>query len=198
MTTNKNNVKRTILNFALLGESTVGKTQIIRRFYNFEFMTEAIGTIGVDFQIQTYELKDKKKIKIKVWDTAGQERYDMVITQLTQNCQGIILVYDITKKTTFDKLNEWYQKLQQKVTKKCPVIIVGNKSDLENYREVKFQDGKLFADKLNCKFFETSAKENQNIKTIFDELINESYEIYKNEFSDNIALTDIKKKRKKC
>ena len=198
MTTNKNNVKRTILNFALLGESTVGKTQIIRRFYNFEFMTEAIGTIGVDFQIQTYELKDKKKIKIKVWDTAGQERYNMVITQLTQNCQGIILVYDITKKTTFDKLNEWYQKLQQKVTKKCPVIIVGNKSDLENYREVKFQDGKLFADKLNCKFFETSAKENQNIKTIFDELINESYEIYKNEFSDNIALTDIKKKRKKC
>ena len=75
---------------------------------------------------------------------------------------------------------------------------MGNKSDLENYREVKFQDGKLFADKLNCKFFETSAKENQNIKTIFDELINESYEIYKNEFSDNIALTDIKKKRKKC
>ena len=179
MSTNKNNIKRTILNFALLGESTVGKTQIIRRFYNFEFMTEAIGTIGVDFQIQTYELKDKKKIKIKVWDTAGQERYNMVITQLTQNCQGIILVYDITKKTTFDKLNEWYQKLQQKVTKKCPVIIVGNKSDLENYREVKFQDGKLFADKLNCKFFETSAKENQNIKTIFDELINESYEIYK-------------------
>ena len=198
MSSNKNNIKRTILNFALLGESTVGKTQIIRRFYNFEFMTEAIGTIGVDFQIQTYELKDKKKIKIKVWDTAGQERYNMVITQLTQNCQGIILVYDITKKTTFDKLNEWYQKLQQKVTKKCPVIIVGNKSDLENYREVKFQDGKLFADKLNCKFFETSAKENQNIKTIFDELINESYEIYKNEFSDNIALTDIKKKRKKC
>ena len=98
MTTNKNNVKRTILNFALLGESTVGKTQIIRRFYNFEFMTEAIGTIGVDFQIQTYELKDKKKIKIKVWDTAGQERYNMVITQLTQNCQGIILVYDIIKK----------------------------------------------------------------------------------------------------
>ena len=198
MSTNKNNIKRTILNFALLGESTVGKTQIIRRFYNFEFMTEAIGTIGVDFQIQTYELKNKNKIKIKVWDTAGQERYNMVITQLTQNCQGIILVYDITKKTTFDKLNEWYQKLQQKVTKKCPVIIVGNKSDLENYREVKFQDGKLFADKLNCKFFETSAKENQNIKTIFDELINESYEIYKNEFSDNIALTDIKKKRKKC
>ena len=198
MSSNKNNIKRTILNFALLGESTVGKTQIIRRFYNFEFMSEAIGTIGVDFQIQTYELKNKNKIKIKVWDTAGQERYNMVITQLTQNCQGIILVYDITKRATFLKLDEWYQKLQEKVKNKCPIIIVGNKCDLENYREVKFQEGKSYAEKLNCKFFETSAKTNQNIKLIFDEIINESYEKYKNEFTDNFSLTNSQKRKKFC
>ena len=175
----------------IIGDSTVGKTSILSRYTNGTFNPNYLATVGLDNFSQD-EILDNKTIRIKIWDTAGQERYKSLTQGFFRNAQGIIIVYDVTNGETYENLTYWIQSLKNHMESeidKIPVIIIGNKIDAEE-REVKYEEAELFAKKHNYPYFETSAKNGQNInesiRYLVKEIINKNKGGDKN--NDNIKL----------
>jgi small GTP-binding protein len=151
----------------IVGESGVGKTCMLLRFADNVFEADCLSTIGVDFKVKQIEL-DGKRVKLQIWDSAGQERFRNITSSYYRNCSGIIIVYDVTKLESFNKVTEWIAEVRRFVPT-VPLIVVGNKCDLED-RQVSTEDGKQLAEKQGLIFLETSAKTNLNIETAFQEL----------------------------
>ena len=154
--------------YILVGDYAVGKSNILLRFSNNEFNTNYFSTIGVEFSIKKLKVNNKN-IRIQVWDTAGQERFLGITKTYFKNCACIIVVYDITRKLTFDNLNIWINEIKNICSKSVYIILLGNKCDLENQREVSYKEGEKYAEENNFKFYETSAKDNINIIEVFEE-----------------------------
>ena len=154
--------------YILVGDYAVGKSNILLRFSNNEFNTNYFSTIGVEFSIKKLKVNNKN-IRIQVWDTAGQERFFGITKTYFKNCACIIVVYDITRKLTFDNLNIWINEIKNICSKSVYIILLGNKCDLENQREVSYKEGEKYAEEHNFKFYETSAKDNINIIEVFEE-----------------------------
>ena len=114
--------------------------------------------------------------KIQIWDTAGQERYRAITSSYFKGSDGCFIVYDITNEISFDNIEKWYELIQNETGKDIPVIIIGNKCDLENERKVPIEKGKEKAKNLNCPFFETSALQGINIDKAFEDLANYIYD----------------------
>ena len=150
----------------ILGDSSVGKSSILRKYCKNEFLDKYITTIGIDFQIK-YLTINNKKIKLQVWDTAGQERYRVVTKNYFNTSDGFIIIYDITNRETFTNINNWIEQITTIVGNNVKCVIFGNKNDLNNKRKVETDEGKELAEKFNFKFFETSAKEGNNIEEGF-------------------------------
>ncbi|KAK9110994.1 hypothetical protein Scep_018513 [Stephania cephalantha] len=150
----------------LIGDSAVGKSQILSRFARNEFSIDSKATIGVEFQARTLEI-DHKSVKAQIWDTAGQERYRAVTSAYYRGAVGALLVYDITKRQSFDHVPRWLDELRGHADKNIVIILIGNKSDLENDRAVPAEDAKEFAEKEGLYFMETSALEATNVETAF-------------------------------
>ena len=146
-----------IFKVLLLGNSNVGKSSLFLRFVDDIWNDTFVPTIGVDFKIKTFEI-DSKKIKMQIWDTAGQERFKNIINSYYRGANGILLVYDITDKDSFKNLNNWLIEIERNASKNVLRVLIGNKSDLEDKREISFNQGKEFADNYGLKFIETSAK----------------------------------------
>jgi len=123
-------------------------------------------TIGVDFKIRTIEV-DGKQIKLQIWDTAGQERFKTITSSYYKGAHGIIVTYDLTDRDTFAKVSEWMTEVDKHAQENISRILVGNKKDLEDRREVPYQEGKELADNFNVRFLETSAKESMNVEEAF-------------------------------
>ena len=123
-------------------------------------------TIGVDFKIRTIEV-DGKQIKLQIWDTAGQERFKTITSSYYKGAHGIIVTYDLTDRDTFAKVSEWMTEVDKHAQENISRILVGNKKDLEERREVPYQEGKELADNFNVRFLETSAKESMNVEEAF-------------------------------
>ena len=180
------NIKRTILSLITLGDSQVGKTQLTQVFVDNHFDMNSLTTIAYELRTKNLILENDKNIKIKIWDTAGQERFEKIALQYLVHAQGIYLVYDVTERKSFLQIEHWIEIAQQKVdVSKIPLMIVGNKIDLESERKVSFEEGKELANKLKTGFFETSAKENKNVQESFLELIHKVYENVKDEVDEN-------------
>ena len=147
----------------IIGDSSVGKTSIITRFTNGTFNPNYLATVGLD-NFTKDETIDDKNIKVKLWDTAGQERFKSLANGFFRNAQGIMLVYDITNHESFESLKFWIESIKNNLGNdlKIPIIIIGNKIDLEG-REVKPEEAESFCKKLNIPYFETSAKTGENI-----------------------------------
>lgn len=158
----------------ILGMSEVGKTCLLVHYFDNKFQDANISTIGIDFKTKYFKFKEKK-VKVNYVDTAGQERFHSIASNFLKNANGILLVYAINSRASFDKLQEWLDELN-KFTSKLPIIIVGNKSDLESEREVSRDEGENFAKKINCKFYEVSAKNGYNVTTVFDEIAKVTFE----------------------
>ena len=154
--------------YILVGDYAVGKSNILLRFSNNEFNTNYFSTIGVEFSIKKLKVNNKN-IRIQVWDTAGQERFLGITKTYFKNYTCIIVVYDITRKLTFDNLNIWINEIKNICSKSVYIILLGNKCDLENQREVSYKEGEKYAEENNLKFYETSAKDNINIIEVFEE-----------------------------
>lgn len=164
------NGKQTAQNIKLLtiGDSAVGKTCLISQFARDSFNPNFITTIGIDYKIKEVDI-DGSKYKLLIWDTAGQERFRTITTSYFRGCQGILLVYDITVRKTFENVSNWMDQINtvndgQHVCK----ILIGNKCDMpDDQRNVTEDEGRKLAAEYDIPFMETSAKENTNVQAAF-------------------------------
>ena len=154
-------------NIILLGVSNVGKSNMMNQFLRGQFEEAYFATIGINILNKLF-IFDGKKVKINYYDTAGQERYNSINLTLLRKADGVILVYDITSQESFRKIDFWIQELHNKNRDSKVLMLVGNKTDLDNEREVSFQQGEKKANEIGCPFMETSAKTNHNIKECFE------------------------------
>lgn len=129
-------------------------------------------TIGVDFKIRTIDV-DGKTIKLQIWDTAGQDRFKTITSSYYKGAHGIIVTYDITDRDSFAKVSEWMSEVDKHAQENISRILVGNKKDLEEKREVPYNEAKELADHFNVRFLETSAKESLNVEDAFTNITRE-------------------------
>ena len=175
MAYNKNGYFDVKYKIMVLGESRVGKTSLIKRYTKDQFGGVYLTTVGMDFQDKIIEIEDKK-VRLQIWDTAGQERFRNVTKSYFQSSQGLVLVYDITDRESFEKLNFWVDNIKNNAPENAKFILVGNKCDLANERKVSYEEGENYAKNLNIKFFEASARDGTNVNELFFYLANEIYQ----------------------
>ncbi|XP_017563836.1 ras-related protein Rab-8B-like [Pygocentrus nattereri] len=150
----------------LIGDSGVGKTCLLFRFSEDAFNTTFISTIGIDFKIRTVELNGKK-IKLQIWDTAGQERFRTITTAYYRGAMGIMLVYDITSEKSFENIKNWIRNIEEHASSDVERMILGNKCDMNDRRQVSKERGEKLAIDYGIKFLETSAKTSINVEDAF-------------------------------
>ncbi|KAK3223966.1 hypothetical protein Dsin_010991 [Dipteronia sinensis] len=165
-----------VFKVVLIGDSAVGKSQLLARFARDEFNIDSKATIGVEFQTKTVNM-DHKTVKAQIWDTAGQERYRAVTSAYYRGSVGAMLVYDISKRQTFDHVAKWLEELRGHADKNIVIMLVGNKSDLETLRAVPTEDAREFAEKESLFFMETSALDCTNVESAFLTVLTEIYRI---------------------
>ena len=152
-----------------IGESGVGKTCILRRFVEDKFLKNHLATIGIDFKTKNI-IVDGVQVKLKIWDTAGQERFRNITNQYYKGADGIILVYDVTDRTSFEKIREWMNQIKQNTTEdEIGLVLLGNKCDAD-LRDVSENDGIELGKELGIQYFESSAMNNINISESFNYL----------------------------
>ncbi|KAK3732587.1 hypothetical protein QZH41_004978 [Actinostola sp. cb2023] len=150
----------------IIGNSAVGKTSFLFRYADDSFTSAFVSTVGIDFKVKTV-FRNEKRVKLQIWDTAGQERYRTITTAYYRGAMGFILMYDITNEESFQAVQDWSTQVKTYSWANAQVILVGNKSDMDDERVVAFDRGKQLADQLGLEFFETSAKDNTNVKQNF-------------------------------
>ncbi|PRQ25398.1 ras-related protein RABA5b [Rosa rugosa] len=158
----------------LIGDSAVGKSNLLSRFARNEFDQNSKATIGVEFQTQAVEI-DGKEVKAQIWDTAGQERFRAVTSAYYRGAVGALVVYDISRKTTFESVERWLNELTMHCDTAVAKMLVGNKCDLEDIRDVSIEDGKSLAEEKGLFFMETSALDATNVQEAFEVVIREIY-----------------------
>ena len=186
----------------IIGNSIVGKTSILTKYTSKSYTESYVATVGLDFFTKD-ETIDNKIIRIKIWDTAGQERYKAITKCFFQRAQGIIIVFDVTNKRSFDDLKMWIDSInsQSKLTEdleNMPIIIIGNKIDLPK-RVIDKETALNFAKEQNLDYYETSAKTGEGIDNAIKELVKKvMVYISKKNGTDNLKLSENSSKRKCC
>eukprot|EP00350_Pseudokeronopsis_sp_OXSARD2_P004800 CAMPEP_0170555318 /NCGR_PEP_ID=MMETSP0211-20121228/13223_1 /TAXON_ID=311385 /ORGANISM="Pseudokeronopsis sp., Strain OXSARD2" /LENGTH=208 /DNA_ID=CAMNT_0010865091 /DNA_START=57 /DNA_END=683 /DNA_ORIENTATION=+ len=168
----------------LIGNSGVGKSSLLLRFADDVFTDNFMPTIGVDFKIRTIEV-DRKTIKLQIWDTAGQERFKTITSSYYKGAHGIIVTYDITDRESFSAIENWMGEVEKHASDNISRILVGNKSDLDEQRQVTTDEGKECAEHYNVRFLETSAKDCKNVE--------EAFTIMTREIKSRVAITQPKR-----
>ncbi|UYV67483.1 RAB3B [Cordylochernes scorpioides] len=154
----------------VIGNSSVGKTSFLFRYAEDSFTSAFVSTVGIDFKVKTVFRKDKR-VKLQIWDTAGQERYRTITTAYYRGAMGFLLMYDVTNEESFSSVQDWVTQIKTYSWDNAQVILVGNKCDLEDERVVSTERGRQLADQLALEFFEASAKDNINVKEVFERLV---------------------------
>lgn len=173
---NRNQQPDYVFKIVLIGDSAVGKSQLLSRFARDEFSLDSKATIGVEFQTKTIVV-DHKTVKAQIWDTAGQERYRAVTSAYYRGAVGAMLVFDITKHQSFEHIARWLEELRSHADKNLVIMLIGNKTDLGSLRAVETEDAKEFAERENLFFMETSALEATNVETAFLTVLSEIYRV---------------------
>ena len=146
----------------LVGDQFVGKTNIMSKYLKNEFHEDSKSTVGVEFGSKQFIIENHK-IKAQIWDTAGQERYKSITSAYYKGAKGVFVIYDISNKNSFDSIDSWVNDVKATADKRLTVVIIGNKCDLEEQRQVTTQEGEQKVTKLEAAFFETSALLGQNL-----------------------------------
>ncbi|XP_021893063.1 ras-related protein RABA3 [Carica papaya] len=163
-----------VFKIVVIGDSAVGKTQILSRFTRNNFCFDSKSTIGVEFQTRTVTIKGKV-VKAQIWDTAGQERYRAVTSAYYRGSVGAMLVYDITRRQSFDHVARWVDELRAHADNSIVIMLIGNKADLVESRVVPTEDAVEFAEDQGLFYSETSALSGDNVETAFFRLLEEIY-----------------------
>ncbi|XP_009866807.1 PREDICTED: ras-related protein Rab-11B isoform X2 [Apaloderma vittatum] len=161
------------LSVVLIGDSGVGKSNLLSRFTRNEFNLESKSTIGVEFATRSIQV-DGKTIKAQIWDTAGQERYRAITSAYYRGAVGALLVYDIAKHLTYENVERWLKELRDHADNNIVIMLVGNKSDLRHLRAVPTDEARAFAEKNNLSFIETSALDSTNVEEAFKNILTEA------------------------
>ena len=154
----------------LIGDSGVGKSNLLSRFTRNEFNLDSKSTIGVEFATRSIQV-DAKTIKAQIWDTAGQERYRAITSAYYRGAVGALLVYDISKHQTYENVTRWLKELRDHADSNIVIMLVGNKSDLKHLRAVPTEEAKQFASENNLSFIETSALDASNVELAFQNIL---------------------------
>lgn len=159
-----------LVKIVLVGDSGVGKTNLLSQFVRNQFNEDSRTTIGVEFATKTMVIKGKN-VKAQIWDTAGQERYRAITSSYYKNAIGAMILYDITSSISFSSVSKWIDELREHSDPNITLMLVGNKSDLVAQRSVDIAQAKNFAEKNKMLFIETSAKDACNVPEAFTELM---------------------------
>ena len=163
-----------IFKIVLIGDTSVGKTNILSKYLSNEFDPDSKATVGVEFGTRDFKIENNT-VKVQIWDTAGQERYRSITNAYYKGAKGSLLVYDITNPKTFENVDKWLSDLKTNAEEKISVVLVGNKTDLESERKISLEQGKEKAELFKLAFIETSALNGNNIEKAFNELISDVY-----------------------
>jgi len=195
----------------LIGDSGVGKSNLLSRFTRNEFSLDSKSTIGVEFATKSIQAEGKT-IKAQIWDTAGQERYRAITSAYYRGAVGALLVYDLTKHGTFENVDRWLRELRDHAEANIVVMLVVNKSDLKTQRAVETSEAMAFAEQHNLAFIETSALDASGVDVAFQNILTEIYRLMNKKQmqegsakqsvaskGEKISITnDGEKKKKKC
>ncbi|KAL1821364.1 hypothetical protein DCAR_0417783 [Daucus carota subsp. sativus] len=165
-----------LFKLVIIGDSGVGKSNLLSRFTRNEFNLESKSTIGVEFATKTLDF-DSKVIKAQIWDTAGQERYRAITSAYYRGAVGALLVYDVTRRNSFENVERWLKELRDHTDQNIVVMLVGNKSDLRHLVAVSTEDAKDLAERESLYFMETSALEATNVEKAFKEVLTQIYRV---------------------
>ena len=188
------NIKEDLkLKLVLLGDSGVGKTNLISRYISNSFDENTRATIGVEFFCKNFRINKKRTIKVEIWDTAGQERYKAITSVYYKGAKGAFIVYDITSRKTFENVDKWIGEIKERTTDDVKLIIIGNKTDLNNEREVKSEEALIKYQDMDIPLIETSALEDTNVNEAFINLIKIVYkDIARKEIEERKSISDNK------
>ncbi|KAE8289170.1 Ras-related protein Rab-11A Precursor [Larimichthys crocea] len=174
--TNREDEYDYLFKVVLIGDSGVGKSNLLSRFTRNEFNLESKSTIGVEFATRSIQVEGKT-VKAQIWDTAGQERYRAITSAYYRGAVGALLVYDIAKHLTYENAERWLKELQDHADSNIVIMLVGNKSDLRHLRAVPTDEAKAMAEKHGLSFLETSALDSSNVELAFQTILTAIYNI---------------------
>lgn len=157
-----------IFKLVIIGDSSVGKTGILSRYLSKEFNENSKATVGVEFGGKKLLIQDHR-VKVQIWDTAGQERYRSITNAYYKGAKGALIVYDISNKVSFENVEKWMKEVQVMGESDMYFILIGNKADLDDKREVSTEQGEEKAKNLGIAFMETSAKTSHNVDNVFNQ-----------------------------
>ena len=173
-----------------IGDQAVGKTALLVRFSDGDFSDVLLPTIGIDFKIKTINLKGKI-IKLQIWDTAGQERFRTITQAYYRGAMGILLIYDVTNPKSWSNVRNWVRNIEGNAPQTVNKVLVGNKCDLSNIRQVSKQQGQQLAREYDIPFIETSARTGENVQEAFILLASDVVNRLMASFGDVDATSDV-------
>ena len=152
--------KEYLFKLVIIGDASTGKSSLLRRYCENSFADRYVCTIGVDFQIKILKMHDQRIVKLQIWDTAGQERFKVMTKSYYRSAKACLIVYDTTRRETFENVRVWAEQYSQSnPSSRQSVLILGNKKDLVDQRQVTTEEATRLAQEVGCQFFEVSAKE---------------------------------------
>ena len=181
-----------LLKYIIIGDAAVGKSNLLLRFAQNDFKSEYQLTIGVEFGAKNLNI-DSKIFRIQIWDTAGQENFRSITRAYYKNSVCALVVYDISSRDSFNNVSSWIEDCKNQSPKTILMVLVGNKCDLEDKRQVSYEEGKELADKNEFLFFESSAKDGTNVDEIFTNSAKEIAKKIEQGFYDLETESGIKK-----
>ena len=188
-----------VFKILLLGDSEVGKSCFLMRYSDNVFVENYITTIGLDYKLKNVKLDSGKTIKVQLWDTAGQDKYRTIAKNYFKGSHGILLLYDVTKQSSFQNIRDWIQDIREEVSQKAIIFLIGNKIDLVDKRKISKEKGIELAEEYKLQFFEASAKSGENVDEVFKALYKKISEVYGDlEKEMGTKLNKRKKNKRKC
>jgi small GTP-binding protein len=169
----------------IIGDSGVGKSNLMTRYTSNDFGPETQPTIGVEFMTKNVKVGGRDA-KVQIWDTAGQERFRAISRSIYHGAKGALLVYDITRQETFDNIPQWLQELKVHVHATCQIFLIGNKCDLDHLRVVKKETADRFARENGLSFLETSALDSTNVEKAFQWLVKSIFDVVVSQQDTNV------------
>ncbi|KAL9653077.1 hypothetical protein ABK040_006296 [Willaertia magna] len=183
-----------LVKILIVGDSGVGKSCLLVRYSDDEFLESHLTTIGVDFKIKTETLKDNRTAKIQLWDTAGQERFSSIVSAYYRSSNGIMVVFDLTNEESFKNIAKWLSQIKQHGLDNVSLVLVGNKSDLKSKRVIDKDRAEELAKNLGIPYIETSAKSSDNVDNAFKTMLQrvvDSHNYMESEFNKKKDTTTV-------